>query len=184
MRPDMTRNNFWSDLALVTGICILYLNLPVNLMRFYHVPFLAAAALYVVFVVPFLWHVVIQRDGFVIDKWFVWMIVLFATMVASALFARDAAVALSTIGTFIGEGLCLYLLVVNGIRNFKSLRRAAWALRSSRWWCCGLGRSRSEWWPSDRGSGSASSARAVPGRPTSPARSREALAYARSMRTP
>ena len=78
--------------------------------------------------VPAFTQVVTLKRGLVIDRPFALMILLLGALLVSSFVARDPDLALAWIGTYAAEGLLLYLLVLNAIRDALLLRRALWML--------------------------------------------------------
>jgi hypothetical protein len=52
-------------------------------------------------------------------------------MVLSTLVARDALVSLARVGTFVCEGLLIYVLILNAVRSPRVLRASIWALMAA-----------------------------------------------------
>ena len=91
-------------------------------------PFALANLLPLLLVVPLFTKVILRRERLIIDKTLVLMIGFFAVLAAASLFAKDASIALKELARYAVEGLLLYFLVVNVVREWPALRRIVWAL--------------------------------------------------------
>jgi putative inorganic carbon (hco3(-)) transporter len=72
--------------------------------------------------------VVIRRERLIVDRIFFMMIGLFVVLLGASLFARDLSIALRELARYVVEGIFLYFLVINVIRDWPTLRRVVWAL--------------------------------------------------------
>ena len=89
---------------------------------------LGAGASGLLLIPAFVQSFVLQK-GFVLDRVFLWMLLfLGAILLSTLIMARDYDIAFAWIGTYLAEGLLLYLLVVNAIRDEKHLRLVLWTL--------------------------------------------------------
>ncbi|MBZ0269484.1 glycosyltransferase [bacterium] len=73
-------------------------------------------------------QIYVLRRGWVLDRPMLLMMVFLATLCLSSLFAKDHAIALNWIMTFLMEGLLLYVLLVNALRRPAILRGAIWTI--------------------------------------------------------
>jgi len=115
------------ELATLAAVFLLYTNIPVLATR-YGLPKAAAAASMLLLAVPLLHHVIGRREALRIDRTFRLMLVYLAILLVSSLGVRAPGVAAGYIGTFLMEGLALYLLIVNVVRSVSALRRVIWVL--------------------------------------------------------
>src|SRR3990172_2111226 len=120
---NTNRTGIWPDTALMLGVALIYLNAPANLVKFFSVPPVIAGGFLLVLSFPFAYHILIRREGLILDLPFGLMLAFLAVLLASSVFAHDAPVALRSILTFVLEGLALYLVVVNAIRRPQTLQR-------------------------------------------------------------
>ena len=86
------------------------------------------AALASLLAVPFLYQIVVRKEKVEFDRGFALMSVYLAVLLASSFFARDQQIFHFEITDYLLEGLGLYFLVTNVIRDLTTLRRAIWAL--------------------------------------------------------
>lgn len=111
--------------ALV-GIFVLYTNLPAAAARYGAIPEAATGMVGILFVPALVHHLVVRRGGFRVDRTFALMGGFLAVMlVSTAVAAVDVATALDYIGSaFVAEGMAVFLLVLNTIRDRVFLVRA------------------------------------------------------------
>jgi hypothetical protein len=118
----------WPDVATYAVLFLLYSNLPVVGVNFHGIPKVMAAAYLLLLVVPFVDRVLTRRQGLVVTP-VLWLLALFlgAQIVAMA-FSRDPGQSLRDVLTYALEGVGLYFLVTNVVRDRETLRGATWAL--------------------------------------------------------
>jgi len=85
-------------------------------------------AVSLVLLIPLVYYIIVKRQRIIVDKPFLMMLLYFCTLLASSVLARDKGIALKGLTSFALEGLALYLLVVNVIRDFNTLRRVIWVV--------------------------------------------------------
>lgn len=86
------------------------------------------AALGLVLCVPLAYHLLVCKEKLTFDRGFYLMLGYFTVFLTSSFFARDKKILTSEIIDFLLEGVAIYILVVNLVRNYRTLRRATWAL--------------------------------------------------------
>ncbi len=86
------------------------------------------AALCLILCVPLLYQFLVRKEKLTFDRGFYLMLGYFAVFLTSSFFARDKAIVTSEITDFLLEGVAIYFLVVNVVREYTTLRRATWAL--------------------------------------------------------
>jgi putative inorganic carbon (hco3(-)) transporter len=86
------------------------------------------AALCLVLCIPLLYQFLVRKEKLIFDRGFYLMLGYFAVFLTSSFFARDKAIISSQITDFLLEGMAIYFLVVNVVREYATLRRAIWAL--------------------------------------------------------
>lgn len=86
------------------------------------------AAMCLLLAAPLVHQLLIRKKALVFDRGFVLMLAFFSVLLMSSLFARDPQVAASHVGDYLAEGLVLYFLLINVVRDFPTLRRATWSL--------------------------------------------------------
>jgi hypothetical protein len=86
------------------------------------------AALCLVLCIPLLYQFLVRKEKLTFDRGFYLMLGYFAVFLTSSSFARDKAIIMSEITDFLLEGVAIYFLVVNVVREYATLRGATWAL--------------------------------------------------------
>ena len=86
------------------------------------------AALCLILSVPVAYHFLVCKEKLTFDRGFYLMLVYFTVFLTSSFFARDKKIVTSEIIDFLLEGIAIYFLVVNLVREYTTLRRATWAL--------------------------------------------------------
>lgn len=86
------------------------------------------AGISLLLLIPLVDQIVIRRQKLIFDRGFVLMLVFLAALLISSFFARDWQIGQSQIADYLFEGLIPYFLFTNVIRDFPTLRRAAWSL--------------------------------------------------------
>jgi putative inorganic carbon (HCO3(-)) transporter len=86
------------------------------------------AALCLLLCIPLLYQFLVRKEKLVFDRGFCLMLGYFTVFLISSFFSRDKAIVSSQITDFLLEGMAIYFLVVNVVREYTTLRRATWAL--------------------------------------------------------
>lgn len=118
----------WPEVGTLFALLLLYLNLPANAVKLYGLPYPIAAGAAVLLVPALVQTFFIRRSRALIDRPFLLMIVFLGALVISSLFVKDSDLALLWIQKYLTEGLLLYFLVINLVRNRHALRRVTWVL--------------------------------------------------------
>jgi len=116
------------DQATLVFLFVLYTNSAVVAVQFHGVPQIVGAGVSLLLALPFANYIILQRQRLIFDRTFGLLLVYLAALIASSIFALDMKFALDGVLNFITEGLILYFLVVNVVRNLPALRRALWVL--------------------------------------------------------
>ena len=116
------------NLATYAVIFILYANLADVAYTFHGVPKPIAASVILLLGVPLASLVVLHRGRIVFDRVFILMVLFLLALTVSALVAIDKMIALSSIADYLVEGLILYILVVNVVRDLPALRKVLWTM--------------------------------------------------------
>lgn len=110
--------------SVVVGILVLYLNLGPIAVATHAYPAAAGIAFFVLLSFAAATYVLLRRQPFVIDSVF-WMMVLYAvSMLVSSLFSSHPGESLGRVLVYALEGIVLYLLLLNCVRERGDLRRA------------------------------------------------------------
>ena len=116
------------ELSTLVVIFMLYTNIPVIAKEFHDIPELIAASVSLLLGIPFIIYIFFQHKKLVIDYVFLLMIVFLAIALVSSMLAKDTDIATQWIITFISEGMLLYFLIINVIRNLNVLKHTIWIL--------------------------------------------------------
>jgi len=110
--------------ALATLLCafLLYVNFPAILTKRHGLPAAVAGAFILLLAFPLLHHLLVRRERARVDAPWALMLVLLIAMLASSSLSAKPALALDGVVNYVAEGVVLYWLVVNGVRDLKSLR--------------------------------------------------------------
>ncbi len=116
------------ELATLAFAFILYTNMPVVGVQVHGVPTIVAAASSLLLVLPLANYLIRRHEGLIADKGLLFISFYFVALMVSAMFANDMTVALNEIGNFLLEGMVLYFLIINVIRELPTLKRTIWTL--------------------------------------------------------
>lgn len=116
------------DLAIPLSIGAIYANVPVVMVRFHGVPDIAAVAVILLLAVPIAEDLIVRRRPVVVPRAAPWIVALALVMLLSAFFSRDTDASLTGVVTFLVEGVLLYGLVVNAVRDPDRLRLTTWTI--------------------------------------------------------
>jgi putative inorganic carbon (HCO3(-)) transporter len=86
------------------------------------------AALSLLLAVSLIYQIFVRKERLIFDRGLVLMLIFLAVSLASSFFARDGQIVESYVADYLLEGLVLYFLLTNVIRDFSILRRATWVL--------------------------------------------------------
>lgn len=89
---------------------------------------LVLAVLALLLAVPLTYQIVVRKEKLEFDRGFALMSIYLVVLSASSFFARDGQTVYFQVSDYLLEGLGLYFLVTNVIRDLPTLRRAIWAL--------------------------------------------------------
>ena len=138
----------WPELGTLTVLFVLYSNIAVLGMKTHTIlrttvqtsqmtistagqnsrVAVVMAGLCLILCVPLVHHFLIRKEKLTFDWGFYLTLGYFAVFLTSSFFARDKKIITSEIIDFLLEGVAIYFLVVNVVREYSTLRRAIWAL--------------------------------------------------------
>lgn len=116
------------EFATLVFVFILYANLAAIAVQFYHVPQIAAVGVSGLLVLPFANYLLVRHEKLIFNFGFFLALLYFLALVAASLLARDMKIAMNELGNFFTEGLILYFLLVNVVRELEMLKRVIWTL--------------------------------------------------------
>jgi O-antigen ligase len=114
----------------LAGFGLLYLNVPGILSQYHGLSPLFAAMVTALLLIPFLSELYKKRK-IVIDYPLLLMILFIAILLAASLGARDSHLAIQYIVEYITEGILIYFLVINIVRERKTLQKVLFILFAS-----------------------------------------------------
>ncbi len=116
------------EIATVLVVFLIYSNLPAVLKQTGSLPEALAGAFILLLVFPLIYYLFLKRENVQID--YIWLLMLGFLLVASlsALFAVDTELSLKWILNYSIEGILLYFLVLNVVRNRATLKQVIWSL--------------------------------------------------------
>lgn len=115
--------------ATLLFVGLLYANVPVVAATFHGVPgVVAIGAPLLLLGVPFMSYLIIRREQPVVTPTLFWMVAYLAAQIVSALFSSHPEAAADAIAAFASEGLILYLLMTNAVRDWRTLRAVVFVL--------------------------------------------------------
>ena len=115
------------NIGTLLFIALAYMNAPVLLGRLVGSPQTVAMGVTALLGIPIAAHLV-KRRGLVVDYTFLLMLVFLGSLFGSSFLAVDTRVAFAWVTTFLVEGVLLYFLLLNAIRDLRTLRAAIWTL--------------------------------------------------------
>ena len=119
------------DLATISVVLLLYLNVPSILVKQHGVPDFIAGAFILLLAVPLLHRLIVRREPLRADPVFRLMLALLAAFAISSMVAEDKEVAAELLLRLVIEGVLLYWLILNVIADRSTLRRTMWTVLAS-----------------------------------------------------
>jgi O-antigen ligase len=116
------------EFATLLVVAILYSNAAAVAVKQHGVPLVIGALAPMLLLAPVTYLIFIKRQPFVFSPILPWMLAFMGANVVSAMFARDEHAAMSELYTLAIEGLGLFILITNAVRDSKTLRRAIWLM--------------------------------------------------------
>ena len=117
------------DVVTVAVFFFIYSNIAVVAKHFHGVPNALALAPCFLLIFPLMNYFFVKREKILIDYPLLLMLgFLFVLLLSTFLFAKDFELALDGITGYLFEGLFLYFLIVNVVRNIEVFKRVIWVL--------------------------------------------------------
>jgi putative inorganic carbon (HCO3(-)) transporter len=114
-------------IATVTVVFLLYTNIPAVLHMVYGVPQLVAGSVVLLLAIPLVDHLALRRTRIRMDASIELMLCFLVVLLLSSLAAKDKFIAMGRVVEYAAEGLALYWLLINVVRDVPTLRRVVWA---------------------------------------------------------
>jgi hypothetical protein len=118
----------WREFATLLFVFILYTNLAVVAIRYHGVPGIVAGAFFLLPALPMANYIFQHRQRIIFDRPFFLIVVYLLALITTSIFAKDLKLAWGEILNFLTEGLLLYFLLLNVIREPTTLKRVIWVL--------------------------------------------------------
>jgi hypothetical protein len=118
----------WPELATLSVVCVLYLNLMALAVKEFSLPEAIVAMCALPLALPLVSHLILRRERIRTGGLLPLMGIFFICMMVSSFFARDHARAAERTLGYAFEGVLLFFLVYNVVRDFRTLKRVMWVL--------------------------------------------------------
>lgn len=116
------------EIATLYVIALLFTNIPALASQFHGVPKMVAGTFTLLLCIPLGVYIFARREKLKFDFIMI-LITLFLTVsIISSLFAIDKDIAIGWIVTLILEGLVLYFLIINVVRDLAVLKKVVWVM--------------------------------------------------------
>lgn len=116
------------EFATWACIFILFTNISAVAKQNYGVSGVIAGSFALLLLLPLGYYVLIRHEKLIFDNVLGLMFLFLAICMVSSLFAKDMMVAFTWVGEYFMEGIVLYFLVINVIRNLDTLKRVIWVI--------------------------------------------------------
>ena len=116
------------DLATLLVVGVVYSNAAPIAVRFHNVPVTVAAGSVFLLAIPLGYYLLVRREPLIIPRAVPWIVGYLLIQMLSTMLARDSNAASVVVGSFVTEGLLLYLLVVNTVRSERMVLSIVWVL--------------------------------------------------------
>jgi len=118
----------WPDITTIAVLVVLYTNAVAVAVQYHNLPFIVGAAVPLALMNPLAIYLVIRREKLIFHPMLGLLIIYLLIQIVGAIQAIKIDVAFSEVFTFVSEGLVLYFLITNVVRDSRMLRRVTWAL--------------------------------------------------------
>lgn len=118
----------WPELATLLVMFLLYTNVPVILVNFHGVPYLAGASIILLLGFPLAYYLLARREPVIIDRVIPWFFVFLLIQFVCLVFSIDPVASMDIMIASVVEGFAVYVLIVNVIRTPRVLRQVTWML--------------------------------------------------------
>ncbi len=116
------------NVATLIVLFVIYTNIAVVLYQFHGLPQIIAGSVSLLFGIPFAVMIFVRKQIVIIDYPFLLMILFLGSLCLSTFFALDEGLSISEIMNFVLEGLLLYFLIINVLRDAGTFRKVIWVL--------------------------------------------------------
>ena len=119
---------FISEATTLLVVFLLYSNLAVLLVKYHGLPYFVTMLVLALLILPLFYQIVIRRQPLILPRGFFWVALFMIVLMISTIFARNFSESFDVLFTYLTEGLYVYIVLTNVVRNSKQLRRVIWAL--------------------------------------------------------
>jgi O-antigen ligase len=116
------------EFATLVVLAVLYSNAAVLAVTYHGMPAFISAAVPMLLVAPLVHLLFVQREPFILAKPLPWVIGFGLVQVAGTIASSSSTTAVTTLGTFVLEGVGIYVLVTNVVRREDVLQKAVWII--------------------------------------------------------
>jgi putative inorganic carbon (hco3(-)) transporter len=116
------------DLATACVIFVIWSNAPFIAVKLHNTSAALAGSFVLLFCPALLRDFVVLRKPVRVNRVLILMLLYFVAQVASAVLSDNPSDSLSRLGAYVVEGVGLYFIVINVVRNRGALRRGIWAI--------------------------------------------------------
>lgn len=124
----MARTLRRTDTATLVFFFVFYTNILVVASQFHGVPSILASTFVFILAIPLIRYLVIDRAPLVMTLATPFILAYLAAMLIASAFSRATAETLGVVGSFVLEGLILFVLLSNAVRTRELLREVIWVL--------------------------------------------------------
>jgi O-antigen ligase len=117
----------WPEAATLAVVALLYSNAAVVAVRFHGLPFAVGAMVVLPLAVPLANDLILHRRPLIVTPALPFVLLFLAMETVTVAMSRDPETALSRLFEE-GQGVVLYILITNVVRNAATLRRIVWSL--------------------------------------------------------
>jgi hypothetical protein len=114
------------EIATLVVLAVLYSNAAVLAVTYHGMPAFISAAVPMLLLAPLFHLLLIQRQPFILAKPLPWVIGFGLVQVAGTIASSSSTTAVTTLGTFVLEGVGIYVLVTNVVRREDVFQKAVW----------------------------------------------------------
>jgi putative inorganic carbon (hco3(-)) transporter len=126
----------WPETGTLTVLFLLYTNIAVLAVRPHGTEgagagprtAVALGAMWLILGVSLTYQVLVRKQKLLFDRGLMLMLIFLLICLASSFFSRDEQLIGKYLADYLIEGVALYFLLTNVIRDFATLRRATWVL--------------------------------------------------------
>ena len=116
------------DYATVAAVVILYSNAAAIAVKLYGLPTAIGSIVPMLLAIPLAYRLVARREPLIQTSALPFLAGLLIVEILSTIVSSEPGSAAAEVGRFVLEGVILYLLITNVVRNYAMLRQLAWAL--------------------------------------------------------